>query len=126
MGRDRKAYKRGKGGVVMSHTSRAYRDAVISLVTSIEEKEKVSLGRGAEALAKAIAEDRMVHVIGPGGHSNMAVEEVLWRAGGLAPLNPILDAGTNLIHGAKRSNLIERTPGYAKGVLDAYEVKTGD
>jgi len=68
----------------------------------------------------------MVHVIGPGGHSNMAVEEVLWRAGGLAPLNPILDAGTNLIHGAKRSNLIERTPGYAKGVLDAYEVKTGD
>jgi uncharacterized phosphosugar-binding protein len=77
-------------------------------------------------LAKVVAEDRLIHVIGPGGHSNMAVEEVLWRAGGLAPINAILDAGTNLIHGAKRSNLIERTPGYAKGVLDAYEVNSGD
>lgn len=52
----------------------------------------------------------------------MGVEEVLWRAGGLAPINAILDAGTNLIHGAKRSNFIERTPGYAAKVLDAYGV----
>ena len=52
----------------------------------------------------------------------MAAEEVLWRAGGLAPVNAILDAGTNLIHGAKRSNHIERTPGYAQSVLDAYRV----
>ena len=64
----------------------------------------------------------MVHVIGPGGHSNLAVEEILWRAGGLAPFNAILDAGTNLIHGAKRSNIVERTPGYAIGVMDAYGV----
>ncbi|KPK74997.1 MAG: hypothetical protein AMJ89_05065, partial [candidate division Zixibacteria bacterium SM23_73] len=41
---------------------------------------------------------------------------------GLAPINAILDAGTNLIHGAKRSNYIERTPGYAQKVLDAYRV----
>jgi len=66
--------------------------------------------------------DGMIHVIGPGGHSNMAAEEVLWRAGGLAPVNAILDAGTNLIHGAKRSNVIERTPGYAASVLNAYRV----
>jgi len=52
----------------------------------------------------------------------MAAEEVLWRAGGLAPINAILDPGTNLIHGAKRSNVIERTPGYALKVLDAYRV----
>jgi uncharacterized phosphosugar-binding protein len=73
-------------------------------------------------MAQEIARGGLVHVIGPGGHSNMPVEEVLWRAGGLAAVNPILDAGTNLIHGAKRSNFIERTPGYAKQVLDAYQV----
>ncbi len=73
-------------------------------------------------MARSIMADRMIHVIGPGGHSNMAVEEVLWRAGGLAPINAILDPGTNLIHGAKRSNLIERTPNYAASVLDAYRV----
>ncbi len=52
----------------------------------------------------------------------MAAEEVLWRAGGLAPINAILDPGTNLIHGAKRSNVIERTAGYAASVLNAYRV----
>jgi uncharacterized phosphosugar-binding protein len=52
----------------------------------------------------------------------MGAEEVFWRAGGLAPINAILDAGFNLIHGAKRSNYIERTPGYAVRVLDAYRL----
>lgn len=75
---------------------------------------------GATLVADAIERGELVHVIGPGGHSNMAVEEVLWRAGGLAPINAILDPGTNVIHGAKRSNIIERCPGYGIKVMDAY------
>jgi uncharacterized phosphosugar-binding protein len=84
--------------------------------------ERPAIEAAARPIAKAISEDKIVHVIGPGGHSNMAAEEVLWRAGGLAAINPILDAGTNLIHGAKRSNFVERTPGYAQSVLKAYRV----
>ncbi len=84
--------------------------------------ERSSMEKAATAIANAYVNNRMVHVIGPGGHSNMAVEEILWRAGGLAFWDPILDAGTNLIHGAKRSNIVERTPGYAIAVLDAYHV----
>jgi len=78
--------------------------------------------KASRVVAESIAKEEPVHIIGPGGHSNMAAEEVLWRAGGLAPINAILDPGTNLIHGAKRSNVIERTPGYAVKVLDAYRV----
>ncbi len=85
-------------------------------------QEEHIIAEAAGVMARSIMADGMIHVIGPGGHSNMAVEEVLWRAGGLAPINAILDPGTNLIHGAKRSNIIERTPGYAAGVLDAYRV----
>lgn len=84
--------------------------------------EAEAIGRAAELVADAIERDELVHVIGPGGHSNMAVEEVLWRAGGLAPINAILDPGTNVIHGAKRSNIIERCPGYGIRVLDAYGI----
>ncbi len=83
-------------------------------------QEAEALERGAGLIAEAIARDELIHVIGPGGHSNMAVEEVLWRAGGLAPIDAILDAGTNVIHGAKRSNIIERCPGYGIRVMDAY------
>lgn len=110
----------------MSKTSKAYLDTVVSLINLIEEKEEGQIDKAAEILAKAVAEDRLINVIGPGGHSNMAVEETFCRAGGLGAVNGILDAGTNLIHGAKRSMAVERTPGYAKTVLDAYGVGAGD
>lgn len=110
----------------MSKTSKIYRDRVIDLITQIERDEEESIEKAATILAKAVSEDRLINVIGPGGHSNLAVEEVFWRAGGLAVINPLLDAGINLIHGAKRSNFIERTPGYAKAVLDSYGITKGD
>jgi len=111
--------------IMMTSTSRDYLEKIVSLLTTIQEQEQDSIDRAAAVLAKTVAEDRLINVIGPGGHSNMAVEEVLWRAGGLVPVNAILDPGTNLIHGARRSSLVERTPGYAATVLDAFEVKSG-
>ncbi|MBQ4610777.1 MAG: SIS domain-containing protein [Clostridia bacterium] len=110
----------------MSKTSSYYLERIIQMLSEIEEKESGSIDKAAGILAEKILEDRLVHVIGPGGHSNMGVEEVFWRAGGLAPVNGILDAGTNLIHGAKRSNIVERTPGYAKAVFNAYRLEKGD
>jgi uncharacterized phosphosugar-binding protein len=101
--------------------ARQYRDALTAAFDGIEAQH-AEIAAAAGVLADAVAGDQLIHVIGPGGHSNMAAEEVLWRAGGLVPINAILDAGTNLIHGAKRSNYVERTPGYAKQVLDAYRV----
>lgn len=99
----------------------SYRDAIQLAMGEIMGEEEAIVA-AAKVMAKHIADDGIIHVIGPGGHSNMVAEEVLWRAGGLVPINSILDPGTNLIHGAKRSNWIERTPGYAKGVLDSYRI----
>ena len=98
-----------------------YRDTIAEIMDKILG-EMETIQKASHPVAESIAREEPVHVIGPGGHSNMAAEEVLWRAGGLAPINVILDPGTNLIHGAKRSNFIERTPGYALKVLDAYRV----
>ena len=100
---------------------KSYQTTVNGIFESILAEDKVIVA-AAEEMARSIMADNMIHVIGPGGHSNMAAEEVIWRAGGLAPINAILDPGTNLIHGAKRSNVIERTPGYAASVLNSYRV----
>ncbi len=99
----------------------AYRLAISSAMDAIS-KEIDSIAKAAKPVAEAVAHDELIHVIGPGGHSNMAVEEAFWRAGGFAAVNAILDPGTNLIHGAARSMAIERTPGYAISVLNAYRV----
>lgn len=98
----------------------------MSVLKRIEDEQQESIDKAATILANAVAEDKLINVIGPGGHSNLAAEEVLWRAGGLAPVNPILDPGTILMFGAKRSNYIERSPGYAKAVLQSYGVSKGD
>jgi uncharacterized phosphosugar-binding protein len=98
-----------------------YRDTILEVMDKIIG-EMETIQKASRIVAESIAREEPIHVIGPGGHSNMAAEEVLWRAGGLAPINSILDPGTNLIHGAKRSNFIERTSGYAGRVLDAYRV----
>ncbi|HUX22198.1 MAG TPA: sugar isomerase domain-containing protein [Spirochaetia bacterium] len=105
----------------MSNEADFYQDSLMQIFSEIRS-ELPTIQRAAEVLARAITSGGIIHVIGPGGHSNMAAEEVLWRAGGLVPINAILDPGTNLIHGAKRSNIVERTPGYAQKVLDAYRV----
>ena len=105
----------------MNETTKTYKTKIEEAIAAISGEEE-TIAAAADRMAEAIADGHVIHVIGPGGHSNMAAEEVLWRAGGLAPVNAILDPGTNLIHGAKRSNVIERTPGYAARVLDAYRV----
>ncbi len=99
-----------------------FADSITRLIHIIEETQQEPIARAAQLIAQAIADKRRVHVLGTGAHSMMAAEEVLWRAGGLAAWNPILDPGTNLVHGAKRSVSFERMPGYGIAVLNANNV----
>jgi len=98
-----------------------YKQAIFEIIEKIS-LEIPMIEQAAKKVAEVIARGDVVHVVGPGGHSNMAVEEVFWRAGGFAAINPILDPGTNLIHGGARSLMIERTPGYGIKVMDAYRI----
>lgn len=94
-----------------------YFSAVQGLMRRILDEESEALDKAAEMLADQIAADRLVHVFGPGGHSNLATQEVFFRAGGLMHISAILDEGTMLANGALRSMAIERTPGYGKVVI---------
>lgn len=107
------------------HLTEMYWRKVISLYETIVKEESNSIAKAAELLASAIEKDQLIHVIGPGGHSNMGAEEMFYRAGGLVPVNAILDPGTILAMGARRSTIIERTPGYGVSVLNAYNVNDG-
>ena len=105
----------------MSKEARQYADVIKSLLDEILCEEE-SVKKAAALVGDSIMRDQVVHVIGPGGHSNMAVEEMFSRAGGFACINAILDPGTNLSHGGFRSMGVERVVGYAIPVLNAYRV----
>jgi uncharacterized phosphosugar-binding protein len=97
--------------------SLTYLRAVTALLERIHAEEAESVGRAAEAVAAQVRADRLVHIFGPGGHSNLAAQEVFFRAGGLMHVSAILDEGTLLSNGALRSMAIERTPGYGRVVI---------
>jgi uncharacterized phosphosugar-binding protein len=94
-----------------------YLGKVQALMQSIITEEAANLDAAAAKLADQIAADRLVHVYGPGGHSNLASQEIFFRAGGLMHVSAILDEGTLLSSGALRSMAMERTPGYGKLVI---------
>ena len=94
-----------------------YFDDVTALMQRILVEERDPLDRAAARVADQIAADRLVHVYGPGGHSNLGSQEIFFRAGGLMHISAILDEGTLLSNGALRSMAIERTPGYGKLVI---------
>jgi len=103
-----------------------YASAVFALMRRFLDEERPAVTAAAELVADAVADDRLVHVFGTGGHSVMGAEEVFFRAGGLVAVNAILDEGVMLGHGALRSTNVERTPGYARAVLDYHQVGAGD
>ncbi len=103
-----------------------YFDTVTTLMKKLFDEEHASLAAASEAVADAIAAGKLLHVFGPGGHSALGAEEVFFRAGGFVAVNAMLDDGVMLGGGALRSMMIERTPGYAKIVLDEYGLASGD
>lgn len=96
---------------------RDYLGHVHGLMTRILEEESTALDAAAHLVADQVQADRLVHVFGPGGHSNLAAQEVFFRAGGLMHMDAILDEGTLLSNGALRSMAMERTPGYGRVVV---------
>ena len=104
----------------------SYVDTCHALMRRILQEERGPLDRAAARLAEHIAADRLIHVYGPGGHSNLATQEMFFRAGGLMHVNAILDEGTLLSSGALRSMAMERTPGYGKLVIANQRLAEGD
>ncbi len=98
---------------------------VHALLDRIETEQMESIRRAAHILATVIKNEGIIHVFGT-GHSHMMALELFDRAGGLAPVNPILDSGLMLHESALTSTLLERLEGYAPIVLKRYSLKPQD
>ncbi|WP_284988741.1 sugar isomerase domain-containing protein [Arthrobacter sp. efr-133-TYG-120] len=103
-----------------------YLGRITELLGRIRLEEAENIRVAADILAAQVAKDELVHIYGPGGHSNLASQEVFFRAGGLMHVSAILDEGTLLSGGALRSMAMERTPGYGRIVIEDAGLGPGD
>lgn len=98
-----------------------YFGTIRSLLADVEDQETVAIQRGSAMVADVIADGGVIHVFGS-GHSHIMAEEVFHRAGGLMPVNAMLDP--NLTHfGLLKAGLVERTEGYASAVFGSYDLR---
>lgn len=102
-----------------------YTSTMKRLMDEVESTQRDAMEKAADAIAASVAEGGVVHVFGS-GHSHMLAEEIFYRPGGLVPVNAILDPGLSGIHGAVKSTLFERLPGYAAAILGDHEISGGD
>jgi uncharacterized phosphosugar-binding protein len=103
-----------------------YHAKVVDHLTALHDSLADSVGQAAELVAQRVLDDELVYVYGPGGHSNLATQEVFFRAGGLVNVSAILDEGTLLSSGALRSMAVERMAGYSSVVLTDNGLASGD
>ena len=104
----------------------AYLDEARAIMESVLTANAAATARAAARMADQIACDRLIRIFGPGGHSNLATQELFFRAGGLMHVDAILDEGTLLSNGALRSMAIERTPGYGRVVIADRQIGSDD
>lgn len=89
-----------------------YLDQITALLKRIEVEQAGALIAAAEAVAKVICNDGIIHVFGC-GHSHLPALDAFYRAGGLACVSPLLDEDLMLHDGAAKSSRLEKREGIA-------------
>ena len=102
-----------------------YFDAVSTILDEVAACEQNSIQQAADLITRTIASGGMLYLFGT-GHSHMMAEEGHYRAGGLAPVCPILISGLMLHESATASTRLERTPGVIAAALERYALAPED
>lgn len=110
---------------MMSEVRRRYRDQVVDILDQTIASQADAFDAARDAVATALAADRLVYVTGS-GHSHLIAAEAFYRAGGIAAAQPILDPDLMLHVSASRSTELERETGRAEKVLADYRIMRGD
>jgi uncharacterized phosphosugar-binding protein len=102
-----------------------YLGRVGAIIERLQDEQMGPIREAGGLVAEVLRADRLIHLFGT-GHSHMLAEEGLYRAGGLAPVNAILESGLMLHEGAAVSTRLEKLPGYSSIVADKYGFVEGD
>ncbi|SKC35748.1 sugar isomerase domain-containing protein [Maledivibacter halophilus] len=102
-----------------------YVGEIQKLIIKVEETQIDKIKKAAEIFAETIKNDKLIHVFGT-GHSHMIGIEMFVRAGGLAPINAMLDDTIITNFGARKGSKMERLSGLAEIIWDEYYINKGD
>ena len=79
---------------------------VQDLINTMFRANEASIPTVAKVIAESLGNDGVLHVFGS-GHSSLLAQELFYRAGGLAPVNAMLDVNLT-VFGTSRPTWVER------------------
>jgi len=109
----------------MTLSAAIYIDSLQRLLDRIATEQIGPIAGAADIFAETIAAGGVLQIFGS-GHSHMIAEEGFYRAGGLVPVNPILDERLIFLEGALESTEAERRSGYADNLLKREHIGSND
>ena len=110
----------------MTDQTNGYLPKVTELLNKVETEQYQNILQAAELMADAIAQDRLIHVYGGGGHTTLCVGEMFFRAGGLCNINPIMETGLSVFNQALKYLELERIENYGSAIMRYYNLKKDD
>ncbi|MGW6397248.1 SIS domain-containing protein [Streptomyces sp. NPDC055134] len=104
-----------------------YLDAAIGLLRRVRDEEDRNIAAAGTLIADTVAEGGRLFAFGA-GHSSLAAQDVVYRAGGLALMNLLSVPGVVGVDvmPATLGSALERVDGLAGAVLDSSPVRAGD
>ncbi|MEU6122979.1 SIS domain-containing protein [Streptomyces sp. NPDC047123] len=104
-----------------------YFDAAIGLLQRVRDEEAGNVADAGTLLADAVASGGRLFAFGA-GHSSLAAQDVVYRAGGLALINLLAVPGVVGVDvmPATLGSALERVDGLAGAVLDSSPARPGD
>lgn len=103
-----------------------YYKSIIDNLELVNRTQGENIQKAAALMADAIAQDRLIHVYGGGGHTTLCMGEMFFRAGGLSCINPIMETGLSVFNQALKYLELERTVNYGSAIMKYYDLKKDD
>jgi uncharacterized phosphosugar-binding protein len=103
-----------------------YFERSLELLQRVRDAQLPQIEEAAELIAQAVADGHTLYAWG-GPHSNLPVQDIFWRAGGLALVNPLFSPGLSLEAGPiYLTSFYERVEGAGRRYFEQIGAEPGD
>ncbi len=109
----------------MTNQSLEFSRATQAVLQKVLDTQQEQIENAAHLLADVVARDGIIYTYGT-GHSHMVAEDATYRAGGLAPVDCILEASLTGHEKIVQAMAMEQVSGMAAVILDYYEITPRD